>query len=232
VNSEINGSPAVRDRASIQRTQALALEMVKEQGKRVRSARLAGGLTITDLALRAGLHFNTVGRIERGESEANIEQLMQIADALGVPVARLMHFAEAGSSERTDAAAGDYALVDAMEAGEVLGKISFHTAWLKRRGVSTSAIKVIRARGDSMADKINDGDALLVDTAITHLAQDGVYVIEIDGLDYVKMLQRDFSTGGVHVVSFNSAYKQQLLNAEQAAALRISGRVVWHAGEV
>ena len=58
-----------------------------------------------------------------------------------------------------------------------------------------------------MADKINDGDIVLVDTAVRQMEGDGVYVIEVDGYDYVKMLHRDFASGGLQILSFNQAYR-------------------------
>ena len=83
-----------------------------------------------------------------------------------------------------------------------------------------------------MSDRINDGDILLVDTSVNALSHDGVYVIELEGEDYVKLLQRDFSTGGVKVISYNPDYPVQTLEGESANRLRITGRVVWHGGEI
>lgn len=115
---------------------------------------------------------------------------------------------------------------------EVIGRFAFRTTWLKSKGLSNGNAKIVRARGRSMADRINDGDILLVNTSINSLAQDGVYVIELDGEDYVKLLQRDFSTGGVRVVSYNPDYPIQVLEGEASNRLRIVGRVVWHGGEL
>ncbi len=64
------------------------------------------------------------------------------------------------------------------------------------------------------------------------LGQDGIYLIEIDGEDYVKFLQRDFGTGGVRIVSYNPDYPVQVLEGEAANRLRITGRVIWHGGEL
>ena len=221
----------------------LALQLRRQQGERVRAARKKLQLNIDDLARMTGMHSNTVGRIERGENEATIEQLLRLANALDVLPAALMHFhtphAEASSLDDDE-----FALVDMLDVkasagsgamngdGEILGRFAFKRSWLARRGVKPSAARIIRARGQSMADKINDGDILLVDTSIHHLEQDGVYVIELDGLDYVKLLQKDFATGGVQIISYNPDYRPQLLTTEQAAELRISGRVVWHGGEL
>ena len=83
-----------------------------------------------------------------------------------------------------------------------------------------------------MADRINDGDILLINTAVNTMSKDGIYVIELDGEDYVKLLQRDFVTGGVRIVSYNQDYPVQVLDGEAMNRLRITGSVVWHGGEL
>lgn len=115
---------------------------------------------------------------------------------------------------------------------EVLGRLAFRTAWLRSKGLNRNNARIVRVRGNSMSDRINDGDVLLVDTSVNTLAHDGVYVIELEGEDYVKLLQRDFNTGGVRVISYNPDYPVQALEGEAANRLRITGRVVWHGGEV
>ncbi len=207
----------------------------------MRDARKRSGLTIEGLAGKTGLHFNTIGRIERGDSEAAIAQLIAIANALNISPVEFAHFQPEASNSLDNE---EFALIDMLNikisAGggavngeeESIGRVAFKRSWLSSRGVQPDKAKCVRARGDSMADKINSGDVLLVNTAITSLEQDGVYAIELDGFDYVKLLQRDFATGGLQIISYNPSFKPQLLTAEQAAGLRITGRVVWHAGEL
>lgn len=251
MNTHSTGDPKAAGSAlparepSLDFTKEQASVLIKAQGARIRELRKEAGLTIDQLADQTGLHFNTVGRIERGDSEANIEQQLLIAGALRVSPAKLSHFSESvrndWSIEMEDE---NFALVDMLDVrvsagagalnghNEVIGKFAFKRSWLAHRGIAAENARIIRARGESMADKINDGDILLVDTSVRHMGPDGVYVIEMDGLDYVKLLQRDFPSGGVQIVSFNPSYRPQTLTAEQAAELRISGRVVWHGGEL
>ncbi|PBI84099.1 putative HTH-type transcriptional regulator [Variovorax boronicumulans] len=221
-------------------------ELALAQGARLRDLRKRKGLTIDDLAQRSGLHFNTVGRIERGVSDASLAQLYVMALALGVDPAELNPFQTAQPASPLSNGLDDetFVLVELLDvrvsAGggsfngsqEDMGRFAFNRAWMARKGVKPAYARIVHARGDSMADKINNGDILLVDTATKSLDQDGVYVIQLDGHDYVKVLQRDFSTGGLQIISYNPAYKPQVLSAEQAAELHISGRVVWHGGEI
>ena len=215
--------------------------LLKLQGARIRDARVKAGRTIEDVAMLSGLHFNTVGRIERGQSEASAEQVLRIARVLDVPPVSLSLY---GGQPVVSTDNEEFVLIDVVDvevsAGggalnghhEVLGRMAFQRSWLQQHKLSPSNARIITARGKSMADRINHGDILLVDTSVNTLKEDGVYVIERDGLDYVKLLQRDFSTGGLHIISYNPDFKPQFLTAEQSSEMRICGRVVWHGGEL
>ncbi|WP_422349162.1 helix-turn-helix domain-containing protein [Flagellimonas sp.] len=61
-------------------------------GTNLRRLRDESGMTQADLVFEAGVHGNTVGRIERGERAANILQLEKIAKALDVKVEELFEF--------------------------------------------------------------------------------------------------------------------------------------------
>lgn len=51
-------------------------------GRFIRDCRKANGLTQEELAERAGLHVNLVGRIERGASDARISTVLRLAAIL------------------------------------------------------------------------------------------------------------------------------------------------------
>jgi len=59
-------------------------------GDRVRTSRLASGLTQADLAGRVGLQRSMISKIEAGEREVDALELYQLADALGVPLVHLI----------------------------------------------------------------------------------------------------------------------------------------------
>lgn len=52
-------------------------------GERIRKAREAEGIGAQDLASRAGLHLNTLYKIELGKQNPTVETLEKIAAALG-----------------------------------------------------------------------------------------------------------------------------------------------------
>lgn len=59
-------------------------------GARIRSIRLAAGLTQAAVAERAGLVFETVSRIERGVISPTVGSLVGLAKALGVGLPELV----------------------------------------------------------------------------------------------------------------------------------------------
>ena len=59
-------------------------------GDRVRSSRLASGLTQAELAARIGLQRTMISKIEAGERAVDALELYHLADALGVPLAHLI----------------------------------------------------------------------------------------------------------------------------------------------
>lgn len=185
-------------------------------------------------------------RTWRKRGEVPVKQLLRAARLSGKSVEFFNDpgVAEVQSPPKEPAPDGEFTPVEMLGARisaghgatngdhEVIGKFAFRTSWLKSKGLHAGNAKIVRVRGKSMADRINDGDILLINTSVNSLSQDGVYVIELDGEDYVKLLQRDFKTGGVTVVSYNADYPAQLLVGNEANRLRIIGRVIWHGGEL
>jgi transcriptional regulator with XRE-family HTH domain len=68
--------------------------LIKALGKEIRARRKLKKLTQAGLALRAGIHSNTVSLIERAETLAGIDALFGIANSLGISVSQLLKSAE------------------------------------------------------------------------------------------------------------------------------------------
>jgi len=56
----------------------------------IRQERLAAAMTQEELAEKLNTSAVTVGRYETGDRQVNVTRLLQIADALGIPPARLI----------------------------------------------------------------------------------------------------------------------------------------------
>ncbi len=64
--------------------------LIAEFGARVRAARYAAGLTIEDLAAKAGIDYQQVSRVELGRVNTTISTAIAIARALGMQPGELL----------------------------------------------------------------------------------------------------------------------------------------------
>lgn len=119
------------------------------------------------------------------------------------------------------ASAGAGGLVDRDAA---IGMESFDRRFLDRLGVRSTQLAMLRARGESMAPLIEDGDDILVDESDRRVGTEGaVYVIRLDGALMVKRVSRE--RGGLRVCSDNAAFPALALQPPRD--IEILGRVVW-----
>jgi transcriptional regulator with XRE-family HTH domain len=66
--------------------------LLKRFGKHLRALRIERGLTQEDLAIEADVPISQIGRIERGEVNATLSTLDALADALKMPLSKVMEF--------------------------------------------------------------------------------------------------------------------------------------------
>jgi phage repressor protein C with HTH and peptisase S24 domain len=121
------------------------------------------------------------------------------------------------------AAAGPGALVSTEN---VLDYMAFRENWVRTLGVDAGRLVLITAAGDSMEPTIRAGDLLLIDTGVTRILDDAIYVIARGGELAVKRLQR-FFRGAVSIRSDNPAYAEETLAEGEVDQLRVAGRVRW-----
>ena len=113
---------------------------------------------------------------------------------------------------------------------EVVTLVRVTEEGLRRRLVRTtftslSNLKLLSAYGDSMANTFDDGDVLLVDTGVTEIDRDGVYVYSRDGELRVKRLQRE-DDGSLTVISDNPRYRDRRITRDDRAVYRVHGRAL------
>lgn len=65
--------------------------MLVALGRTIRETRLSKGISQEKLALLAEVDRSYVGRVERGDNNVAMLTLARLADALELPIAKLMH---------------------------------------------------------------------------------------------------------------------------------------------
>ncbi|MCV7052706.1 helix-turn-helix transcriptional regulator [Mycobacterium heidelbergense] len=65
-------------------------ETTREFGERVRDRRVALGLSQEAAAVRCGIHWTQLGKVERGQRSLRLETIVKIADGLDIDAGNLV----------------------------------------------------------------------------------------------------------------------------------------------
>jgi len=118
------------------------------------------------------------------------------------------------------------------EAGPGEDSVLFSTAFLRGLGAAdVGSLRIVVQRGAANEPVIRDGDLLLVDTAADRIGRDGLYVSLRNGRYFVRFVETA-PNGTVTLKSRNPEYGSQTLTPEEAAQLKIFGRVRWRSGPI
>ena len=77
--------------------------------------------------------------------------------------------------------------------------------FIRSFGGNPKTVSVVFARGNSMADRIESGDALIVDESKTYINSGKVYAFVYDSELFCKQLNK--TKGGITAISFNKEYE-------------------------
>lgn len=151
----------------------------------------------------------------------------------------------------TDLPPGDYVMIPRFEVHLSAGKgdeqrslfetmqieliksepLAFRADWIRKKHLKPNKLASMRVVGDSMEDRLHDGDAVVIDTSQVEVIDGKVYALWYDGGERVKRLYR-MPGGGLMIRSDNEAkYPPITLSAEQAESVTVIGRVVHISGE-
>jgi len=205
-------------------------------GERIRELR--GGMQQAELASKLGIHKNTMVNYEKGDRSPDANLLLKFLEIFPETSPAWLLTGE-GPKDRfaplpdrfvmfpkheISAGAGPRRHV---ESEQIVDFVSFKDDWIHNYlRVPTKNLALLTVKGDSMAPTFNAGDLILVDLRTTRIEDSAVYVIEFDDALLVKRAQRKLD-GSIVIKSDNALYEPEVLNKDQAEALRIVGRVVW-----
>ena len=199
---------------------------MKTTGERIKEARLAAGMTQTELADKIGVKFSAIHKYESGMVK-NMKQdtIAKLSEALGVKPSYLMGY--------TDATADELA-VPPQAMIPVLGRVSAGIGVIADEDIigyeSTDAkydngeYFYLQVKGDSMSPKIDDGDLVLVHRQ-TSVDSGTVGVFSVDGEDgFVKKVEYDAEN--IDLISFNPYYPPMHFHGPDVLRVYVHGRVV------
>lgn len=112
---------------------------------------------------------------------------------------------------------------------EIKGVRRFPPSFFRERNVQPENFKLVCASNDSLAPYINDKDEVGINLASTEVQDGKIYAMLLDGDRMLKQVFRE-AGGALRLHSFNAAYPDRMVTAENHQSLIIVGEQVYRAG--
>lgn len=112
---------------------------------------------------------------------------------------------------------------------EIKGVRRFPPSFFRERNVQPENFKLVCASNDSLAPYINDKDEVGINLASTEVQDGKVYAMLLDGDRMLKQVFREAGSA-LRLHSFNSAYPDRIVTAENHQSLIIVGEQIYRAG--
>lgn len=111
----------------------------------------------------------------------------------------------------------------------VNGKQPFAPNFFKKKGIDPDSVKIIKAKGDSMAERIFDGDLVGIDMAQTNIIDGEIYAVYFAGEGMIKQIFKE-ADGSLILHSLNDKYRDKIVTEENGSNFKVMGRQIWRAG--
>lgn len=219
--------------------------------ERLKESRRKAKKTQAEIAEAVGITQPAYQALESGKNQKS-SYLPMIANILGVDPLWLTTGSSPDSFELseisdpvivTDDLKNQFVWIDVVEAsfscgtGESIefhfdainGKIPFPPAFLKDRNVTEQTMKIIKAKGDSMADFIKDGDMVGINLAQTDVIDGEIYAVYFAGEGMIKQVFKE-ADGSLILHSLNEKYRDKIVTEENGKNFKVIGRQIWRAG--
>ena len=214
-------------------------------GEKVKSLRERNGLNQTQFAEKIGVKQGFISKVESNLASFTVDHIILLRNIFSLD----MNWFFSGEDTAGDLRVGsvyeehcdDYSgyvqvpryEISASAGGgvivqseQIVDHLAFKGTWLKNQlGLSPASAAVISVDGDSMEPYLSDGDLILIDSSVTRIKNDSIYVLQYGDSLLVKRIQvkRD---GTVIVKSDNERYEPEIFRGDAVLQLRVVGRVV------
>ena len=225
-------------------------------GDRIRVERRRLNMTQQELARKAGVSQATISGLESGRAETS-KELPDIASVLGRTTDYLAKgilsdppnttgkISPIGAWENESDLESEYVTIPRMDLtascghgrvvmnfGEKNQGSAYRKEWFERKKINPRDCGTIDIVGDSMADRIMDGDELVLDIKQTTIKDGQVYAFCMSDEWFVKRFFK-LPSGGLRISSDNSnkkMYPDMIVEAEQLNNIVVFGRAIGMSG--
>lgn len=220
-----------------------------DQGFASRMRQAVGGESVNAFAKRCEIAEATMRNYFKGKFPPS-DIALRIADAAGVNLewlisgrgpqgTRVPEVSFQGSAvDIRGRVMNDFAVIQRLDVSASAGSgavtihedtvelLAFQQDWLKSRHIKPESARVLTAKGDSMEPTIRDGDVLIVDTSITSVRDNAIYIIVYNGNVLVKRVNLKVN-GSLVLISDNDRHPPEEIPKSEVHDLHVAGRVMW-----
>lgn len=217
-------------------------DIMNSVGERLQAVRKYLNLLVTDVAKELNIKPRTLGAYERNENYPPAVFFSKFFEKYNVNPDYILQgyepmFKESEKNSMFDNDIIEIERVDGIRPECGKGSDCFTEPYIEpfrisRRSImdylrctSPENLKTFRASGDSMEDKISDGDWLLVDLGRRDATVSGVYIFTANGLCRCKRLNMTLD-GRLEVKSDNPKYAMEIVGPNDNIEINIIGRVL------
>lgn len=109
------------------------------------------------------------------------------------------------------------------------GRQPFSPEYFIRKGINPKAVKIILAKGDSMADLIHDNDMVAIDFSQIDIIDGQIYAVYFEGEGMIKQIFKE-EGGKLILHSLNPKYRDREITEQNGLNFKVMGRQFWRAG--
>lgn len=107
---------------------------------------------------------------------------------------------------------------------DIQGFFSFQKTWLRNKG-SAKLMVLMDIFGNSMAPEMKDGDTVLIDQSQMNILSGAIYAVGVEDTIMVKRVEKH--PNALVLLSDNKDYAPIYLKNQEAAGIRMIGKVIW-----
>lgn len=193
---------------------------------RIKTARKARGVTISEIARQAGFGESRWLNWESGLRAPKLDIIPDIANILGTSASYIAGFTD-HQGDNSDS--WDYIVPATSANDEYVDKsFSIKTDELRNHGLRERGFTILHIKNDAMAPDLKAGDSAMFNTEVNNFTTSGIYAINSQDQLWILRIRKEIDGNFTLFTNDQNYFPEREFTAEEMSKLEIIGRYVGH----